>query len=291
VSSDVERPVKWINRNGTLNVEHFVLTRFNVRAAGGSTAKIHDSAWLTYRLGLFEEFCLPSVIRQTRLPTAWINIFDVGTPREILAQFEEMIAPYAFIKYVQCQEFTAEFAAECVRDHTSPGCSWIITTRLDNDDAINIRFLEEIFLAASIGTYEFINAPNGLVKSEHRYYCKSDRSNAFISASEPVETCRTVYIDQHTRLSRYAAIKQVPLKYAWLQMIHGDNVANRPRGVRVPRGMVDRNWFPEAFSAEISKESLGEMIADNSVGLAIRWGASLNRWLGTRIGERLKISD
>jgi hypothetical protein len=272
-------------------MEHFVLTRFNVRFKGTSTARIHDSAWLTKRLQLFEQFCLPSIVRQTRLPNAWIVFFDDGTPDGARSQFEEMIRPHAFIKSVYCSDFSPELAAECVRRYASPGCEWLITTRLDNDDAINSRLLETIFECASAGKYEFINAPNGLIIFQDRFYRITDRSSPFISASESIENVKTVMIDQHHHLGRYAPIRQLPLKYAWLQVIHGDNVANRVYGIRVPSGSVDSRSFPSAFATRTRKESWDEIIVDNSFGFAVRLSGSIVRSLLTKTRQLLNVAS
>jgi len=123
-------------------------------------------------------------------------------------------------------------AVEYIKPLLSSDCRQVITTRLDNDDAVDPKLLELVANAASVGHFEFINATNGLVVNQNRFYRKRDLSNAFISASEPVESFRTVWLDQHHRLGKYAPIKQLPLKDAWIQIIHGSNLANRVRGVR-----------------------------------------------------------
>ena len=271
-------------------MDHFVLTRFNVRPPDGSTARIHDFEWLAKRLELFENFCLPSVVHQTRVPTAWLIFLDCGTPSEIRLQFDGMVHPYPFIKPVYCSGLSAAFAAECIRSHASPDCRWVITTRLDNDDAIHVRLLENVFTSASIGTYEFINAPSGLVVCQDRFYSKSDRSSPFISASEPMGDCKTVWIDQHHRLGRYAPIKQLSIRYAWIQIIHGDNLANRVRGIRVPGYSIDKEGVPHALVTRMRKEPLGELFVDNSIGLVIRYGGSLIRWLRRHVKESLNKS-
>ena len=76
-------------------VQHFILTRFNLRLVELSTDldsdkfgnKIDRDQWLLHRFELFERYCLPSMAAQANQDFRWFLFFDEATP----SQFRERI--------------------------------------------------------------------------------------------------------------------------------------------------------------------------------------------------------
>jgi hypothetical protein len=92
-------------------------------------------------------------------------------------------------------------------------------------------------------------------------------------------------LDQHHRLGKYAPIKQLPLKDAWIQIIHGSNLANRVRGVRAASQTIERENLPPRLAERIRPVPPGEFIIDNTFGLFIRYSESFFQWIKVRFHE------
>jgi len=138
--------------------------------------------------------------------------------------------------------FSPASAAEAVASVISPNFSRVITTRLDNDDAIASDYLEAIQRAAGGLTGGFVNFTHGFQLAHGRLYRRSDPSNAFISRVETKAPLTTVFVDQHQWLRRHGPITQVNESPKWLQVVHGGNVANAAHGIRAhPRELAA--WF------------------------------------------------
>ena len=59
---------------------HLLLTRFNVRESEEFKLAL-DEKWLDGRVKLFEEYCLPSVQKQTDSNFKWVILWDGETPQ------------------------------------------------------------------------------------------------------------------------------------------------------------------------------------------------------------------
>ena len=226
---------------------HVLLTVFNVRVHyGGGVAP--DLDWLTHRFDLFDNFCYPSVRAQTNTNFRWLVFFDTGTP----AVFRKKIECYArwqnFIPHFVDHSMGVEEFAQMKRDvifRGMPASDYLISTSLDNDDAVSREYVAEVQRQFRGQDFEFINFTRGyaLNKATGRLYRKIDSSNPFVSLIERVEGFKTVWVASHTQLASWGTIRQVDTKPMWLQVIHGRNVINRvgPRR-RVPLRLLDSDF-------------------------------------------------
>ncbi|HFC12419.1 MAG TPA: hypothetical protein ENJ56_06205, partial [Anaerolineae bacterium] len=120
--------------------QHFILTRFNLRIWGNSAPA---DSWLAHRLDLFERFCLPSVLGQSVQQFTWLLLFDQNTPdsfRERVARYTEV----ANIELVFLDGFDVRAIIAAVTERVSAETTHIISTTLDNDDALGKQFVETI---------------------------------------------------------------------------------------------------------------------------------------------------
>lgn len=256
------------------NACHVLMTRFNVRSGRTANERALSSEWLSSRLRLFRDITMPSVVAQSRLPDHWLVFFDEDTPEETRRDVRRIEADFPLMRAEYCGEFNASVAAERIREIMVPGANWLLTTRLDNDDAVNRLFVESLQSAARPGVREFLNPTHGLIVANGRLYRKRDLSSPFITLSEPAAGFQTVWIDQHQRLSRHGPLRQFVLPDAWIQVIHGGNVANQVRGVRVSPSSVSPAVIPQALRASIAAPRMSEVLVDNSVGLLRRYAGS-----------------
>lgn len=219
-------------------LQHFILTRFNVhlwnKAKDGR--KVRTTRWLEHRFQLFEKYCLPSVKNQTLQKFEWIVLFDNMTPDS----FKERIAGYqkecpqlrsVFVKPENGWRFAEIFRSEIVKRLKSKR---VLTTYLDNDDALNVRFAEDLqrrALTVSDGT--FINYDDG-----YQYYADDKfmmrvhyPTNHFVSVVEKGEsaTLKGIFgFGSHATIEKIKGVKIECVKNLrmWCEVVHERNVMN-----------------------------------------------------------------
>lgn len=205
-------------------LHHVLITRFNVRL--GADRPLATDEWLRDRLERFLTYTYPSVIGQTQAPDDWLVFGDRSSPD----WFAHALEATSGLRPVWLD---GVFGADAVRPQLPSQDGPILTTRFDNDDALAEDFVETLQqVAARCRCFSFINFVHGLQWKEGRLYHRSDPANAFISAFDPSAPARTVFVDQHHRLSSRGPIYQVRGRPMWLQIVHGGNVANDAVGIR-----------------------------------------------------------
>lgn len=221
---------------------------------------------MTERFKLFESICLPSVKSQTLQEFTWLVYFDSKTSEQFLKRISSLHEQYDRFEPRYCERLTLDRVVSDISSVSPVNARRLLTTRLDNDDALHPDYLRTVFEHAGDPGLYFINFPRGLVTRSGKFYEKTDFSNPFISLAEPLEKPRTVWVDQHHRLAAHAPIRQVPeYRYAWIQVIHTGNAANRVRGLRVRRENVPTSVLPPSLrQGETARESLLELIYENT---------------------------
>lgn len=216
-------------------MKHFIITPFYARRrfVGRPKPQLPSLEWLERRLHLFEDYCLASVIGQSARNFDWFVYFDESTPAPYLERFGLLTGKYPNIHLKLCSSWEDRTVANDVVAASASGTRWLITTRLDNDDGIHRDFVATIHAAAAERN-EFLNFPRGIILYSGKCYLYRHPSNAFLSLVEPVETVRTVCSIPHELAHRYAPIRQLDEAPAFLQVLHEENVSNKPRGTRVP---------------------------------------------------------
>jgi hypothetical protein len=250
-------------------ITHVLTTRFNVRFAHSPSSSAHALSlpWLEERIALFEKYCLPSVLYQTVKPDVWLIWLDEHSPPQLWEKAKQWQAQAGFIRPVAIGAFDVPVAVDSVREHADLSAGWLLTSRLDNDDAIHPHFFEAIRRHAVEGRREFLNVPRGLIIAGGKCFRKSISANPFIAFSEPSSDPKTVWAEQHGLLASVAPVRQVPLRDGWIQIVHGGNLSNTVRGVRVPASWLDRGCMPPALAGELTTGGLLEFCRDNTVGL------------------------
>lgn len=218
-----------------MRLRHFVLTNFNV-ALDGVDADRHGAAvrttdWLDERCALFERFCLPSMLNQSCLEFEWLVRWEPPADRARA----ERIAGYAGHGRLRLVDAAVSFR-RAVEASLAAGDELVLTTRLDNDDALHFDALARVREAALRGPAEiaFFDLPAGYVldaaSGELRRSCRP--SNQFLSLLEPraggeIRTARRIGHHLAAELAPVHAVTDEPM---WLEVVHGRNQANRLRG-------------------------------------------------------------
>lgn len=219
-------------------IQHFLLTRFNLQLwhKDKSGDAVRSREWLEDRFELFEKFCLPSISNQTCKDFVWVVLFDSQTPdsfKKRIVEFQkwcQQLIPI-FVEPVEGRHFGRIFR-KAVLDQSDGGR--VITTYLDNDDALDIHFVEDLRMRAkdlADGTFVFYSEGYQFFTEFGLLMRIQYRQNHFVSVIESGEpdVTKTVfgygshyYIDKIPG-ARIKYVKDVPL---WCEVIHRRNMGN-----------------------------------------------------------------
>jgi hypothetical protein len=202
---------------------HLILTAFNVRIAGAPGL---DPQWLHHRFELFERFCYPSVRSQTNQDFTWIVLLDPDTPDPFRERIE------ALEKYPRFRPVFIPSLAGYRRptlDHISADSTHVITTTLDNDDAIATGFVDRVQREFHDQDFELVNFLTGLRldRKSGKLYRHHVPTNPFISLIERNDDPTTIRgCGAHNLLSsKFSQIRDVDTEPLWLQVLHDRNIA------------------------------------------------------------------
>lgn len=222
---------------------HCVITRFNVRPSASDTGKALDVSWLESRFALFDRFCWPSMRHQTEQNFQWLVLFDAATP-EVIRQRIARYAEWPNFVPIYLQPGTPHSARASVEAYLQTLPDVLITTRLDNDDGLAVDYIEHVQRHASATERTVVEFPSGYLWHRDRLYRDRQPHNAFTSLVEPLKALgtsafTTIYSGSHTEVEQLGRVVCVSERPSWLQVVHGGNLANRPRGVRCPMASLD----------------------------------------------------
>jgi Putative rhamnosyl transferase len=216
---------------GRLDFTHLVLTRFNTAIGYAPSAKRLETGWLTARLALFEQYCLPSVAAQRGVEFRWLIFCDSASPpwfKAKISAWDPLITPV----YIEGEASDAVLRKHVVQTGLV-SAPYLLTTRLDNDDAIARDHLRLVQRAFTGQAREFVTFPRGLQLFRGHLYQVNWPSNPFISLIEAVEnkdSITTVFCIAHDHLRKAGAVAHVQASPQWLQVLHTANLANELRG-------------------------------------------------------------
>ena len=147
----------------------FILTRFNLSLwpADKKGKSTRTGQWLQQRFELFERFCFPSVQNQTVQDFEWIVLFDSETPaiyRDKMKEYKRALPSFTpYFVPAKSGLYFAYIFQSIVSSKVAVGDK-VITTYLDNDDALRFDYIETVKrLAAGAGdSPTFISFKYGL---------------------------------------------------------------------------------------------------------------------------------
>jgi FkbM family methyltransferase len=238
---------------------HFLLTRFNVPIASVPVDFGLNDDWLEHRFALFENFCLPSVLAQQNKDFRWLLWMDERTPERWQSKLRADLQPLPSAQVLMVKPGTDMFwQADLEKLSGAASDKRVLTTRLDNDDAISRDYLAAIRQCADElphqDRYYVINYQNGCQASHLGLFAVAERLNPFLSVASPARPLKTAWHTSHTAMNQIGKVldhgkfSRTPLY--WLQSVHGNNVANRlqRRRVRIDDRQLERfslgaNWM------------------------------------------------
>lgn len=209
--------------------DHVILTRFNLPSKGRESLIRAQDGWLRNRVALFEQYCLPSIRGQDTDAFKWIIYFDPESPPWLKDWLQSLEQAADFVPIFRESVSQADLLDD-LRVVTGARGRTLITTNLDNDDAVATDFVTQIQAAVQGHARQVIYLANGLILNEPDLYAHRDQDNAFCSVAESWAAPMTAWADWHNRLHLHMQVNLVDGPAAWLQVIHGTNVSNRVHG-------------------------------------------------------------
>lgn len=211
---------------------HFLITRFNVSTDYSIGTEL-DNTWLNHRCSLFENYCLPSVLAQVNKNFTWIILLNEKTPSLYITRIKKACLngiPSFKILFVGLD------FEQSIKDYFSSlpnRTEFLITSRLDNDDAIHKSFIhciQELFNKQNYTFIEFINGYTYSLKNKtlrRRIF----KGNPFATLIEKFsDSFTTVHCGPHLKLRSKGEFIVLETPVAWIQFIHENNRWNEESG-------------------------------------------------------------
>ncbi|RLQ84708.1 hypothetical protein D9V28_10460 [Mycetocola zhadangensis] len=267
------------------DIDHVLLTRFNVPSPGSERFIRTKPGWLEQRSLLFEQYCLPSVQHQTVKNLHWIIYFDPESPEWFKERVHQWSATGDFIPIyrssVSREELIADLRSTVGRNRSQR----LLTTNLDNDDGLATDFAARLQHAAAHPRRTALYLSDGLIMARDRAYRRVDRDNAFCSVIESWQDPITCWAEAHNMLGQLMPTTSIEGDPAWLQVVHGRNVSNRVLGRMVsPERFM--HLFPGMLDSLPSPTAM-TLLRENVVAAPARSAVNLIRTTTRKVVVRL----
>ena len=215
---------------------HYLVTRFNVNINGHGPEYIQrdvpNRQWEKERLPLFESICVPSVAGQTCHDFTWLIYADANSDESTLERMKTAIDGIPKAEIILVSGFTDlvhHLQAKCAHS-LSP---YVITSRLDNDDAVGKQYVETIqnhFIPEDLVVINLLGGVNYHLTKKLLTLLRYKENNHFISLIERVNVATTpvtIMGFSHLHPRESMVVKNIPLKYAFWITLHDQNAAPR----------------------------------------------------------------
>lgn len=226
---------------------HFLITLFNLALwdADKHQAPTRTEAWLDRRCTLFEQWCLPSVAAQRGARFRWLVMFDADSPEWLRGRIEDWrrrcpaLEP-CFIDAAETRGFAGRssgrevgFIVSRIRQRLDPDATLLLTTNLDNDDALASDAMARIQAAAAgLSGPTVISLVNGLQLFPRfsAAIAMSYPHNHFLTLCEPIAAPEapfaTIESMSHRRARREFPVVDLRGQAGWIEVVHDSNVSN-----------------------------------------------------------------
>lgn len=254
----------------TPDFDHVLLTRFSAVVSEDGEPAGED--WLYYRLGFFIDATLPSVASQTTRDFTWLVLFDDRCSDTFRADVEELAAGH-FTPVWTHERFRRDlFAAPVAAVAAAP---WLITTRIDSDDAMARDFMASVQAQFARQDRLFVNFTRGVqIDRSGAVYLTDMLSSPFLSLIERRTDAApdTVYVAKHARARAHGPIREVRAPVMWAQVVHDLNVSNIVTGTRTDPAVVARRFdFHLGYDAGVSGTRLARARLADAARLGRLW--------------------
>lgn len=242
--------------NSSDSLTHLLLTRFNLHYSFYEIGSyICDEEWHIERFELFNRFCLPSVAQQTCRNFEWIIFFNEderGNYPDFIRQTRAALPNIRFL-FIKPEEDHRVNLADYIKEHVSS--DYLITTRIDNDDAIAVNFIESIQNTFK-KRYDAVNTDHFIINAGTGYQfetkfpyrktlIKNYEFSPFLSLSstkDSSENFKVILEHSHLDWREFSVSEDLKDQPFWAQIVHTKNRANRVLSLNLLPKISDENF-------------------------------------------------
>jgi len=250
-----------------MDFNHFIITRFNLKFTRSNwkldkqkNAVLTDE-WLSHRMRLFLNYCLPSVLNQSVHNFTWVLYVDSETNYKVKCKLKDISHSYSFIKIIFVDSYETFEQTYCnkILELNKEAKRYIITTRLDNDDVIHADFVKRIQKSFNYQNYMAVNFLKVLMinpRNTNKIHIDYQFSNHFVSVIEVIEnkTICGCYSKGDVHWDVKGKVIQIMDKPYCLEIISDRNMINRFRGLPVLRKVNLKNFqISDTFKYKINE--------------------------------------
>jgi hypothetical protein len=254
--------------------EHYLLTRFSAAFSPDVPAQ---EEWLRYRLGFFVDACWSSVRSQQGADFTWLVLFDDRCSDDFRADVESL-AEGTFVPVWSRERWSPSIFGRAIAERSPADTAppWLLTTRLDSDDAIARDFMAAAQREFAPTDGLFVDFPRGIqIDRSGATYLYDQLSSPFLTLVErrrPDPAPSTVYAARHARARQWGPVREVSAPPMWVQVIHGSNLLNMTVGARVsPRVVNERFELELVYDRDVSTRELLRQKAAHRARLVRLW--------------------
>jgi len=217
-------------------LKHFIITQFNLRLWTKDKLNVstYTEEWLSKRLVLFDKYCFHSVKNQTSPDFIWLCLFDKYTPAVYLEKIKKYQQECPQLKACFLDEEDTKdwlgFTRKVIGGYLNEDDEFIVTTNLDNDDAIHVNMVKAIYehiqrdrkavLYSFLYGYQYFTEKNILLKMLYPH-------NHFLSLVEKNDSSfKTVKSMGHAKMRKNYETIDIKAEPYWIEFVHNNNVNN-----------------------------------------------------------------
>lgn len=220
--------------------QHFILTKFNLGLYNGykrdkNGQKVNNDQWMEHRIKLFEKYCYPSIKKQVNQNFLWLVLFDPMTPQKYLKRIKN---------YQRYENFCPVFGGwfdDHIKQILDPAKEYLITTRIDNDDAFHLQAIKSIQKRFNKENLCLLGFPIGYCLEGDHLFLNRSGTYSFLTLIEKIQRTDngvemiTVRRKDHLQFYKSTKIKMIETtRPMWLQIIHEKNLVNQAKGKMIP---------------------------------------------------------
>ncbi len=238
-------------RYGTAS--HGIITRFGIG--------VFDETWFEHRFLLFQSLVLPSIRNQTRRDFVWLICIGVDTLASVEERLHELVRDIDNAVLLKMSGFEHRKCVNYLRDISPPEKSThIITTRLDDDDALQFDFVKKVSefydsIAPAAGGDEgtvltftsgyLLNLVDGTIRRQVR-----DNVTAGLTLIAPRKFDGSIHSRTHSKIHEYAKARgfgYVRLEtdnpmWIYTRHRHTESGLVKGLGVSAAHSLLDEEW-------------------------------------------------
>jgi len=245
---------------------HFLITRFNLKSTWSEDKngiETNTEAWLENRYHLYQKYCFSSVKNQKTKNFTWLVYFDSDTPnkyKEINNSMKSNFSNFVPVYKSSYNEFLDDIGKD-LKEYINERRkipTHVITTRLDNDDALHrdsVDAIQSCFNNQHLGIIDIIKGYGYRISNRKILTKRNYKLNPFISLVEELGDAleiKTVYNRPHTE---WTDVNYTPYtkKRLWMQIIHEKNIVNKLWGEPI-LNVEEKDAFP--FVTDLNIKSI-----------------------------------